>query len=129
MYTILDIKICVITSYTELDSKGDGQHSSIQTQLTVGDLAKVCEELYSIRDKWRDLALQLGVPVEKLDYIQATHPDSADCLRETVKHWLTNSPAPTWQVLTTALESRTVNEYGLAERLKKEYCKAEGTVH
>ena len=65
--------------------------------------------------------------MEKLDDIKATHPDSADCLREIVKEWLTNSPAPTWQVLTTALESRTVNEHGLAGRLKKEYCKPEGT--
>ena len=126
-------KTTLFTSYTELyskaelDSKGDGQRSSTQPQLTVADLAKVCKELYSIRDKWQDLALELGIPVEKLDHIKATNPDTADCLRETVSYWLTDSPDPTWQDLTTALESRTVNEHELAARLKKEYCKAEGT--
>lgn len=117
----------VFTSYTELDSKGDGQRSSTQPQLTVADLAKVCKELYSIRDKWQDLALELGIPVEKLDHIKATNPDTADCLRETVSYWLTNSPDPTWQDLTTALQTHTVNEHELAARLKKEYCKADGT--
>ena len=113
--------------YLLAELKENGQCSSDQTQLTVDDLAKICEELYSIREKWRDVALQLGIPVDKLDHIKATHPDSADCLRETVKEWLTTSPAPTWQILTSALQSRTVNEHELAGRLKEKYCKSEGT--
>ena len=108
---------------------GISQYSLCEVRLTVDDLAKVCEALYSIQDKWRDLALQLGVPVKKLDRIKTTHPDAADCLRETVKEWLTSSPSPTWQILTSALRSPIVHEHELALRLELQYCHCKkGTV-
>ena len=92
----------------------------IGQQLTVDDLRVVMKELNDVCAKWNNIGVQLGVKVGRLKAIEKQYSDPSDCLRETLREWLTNLSAPTWTNVVDALN--VVGEAVLAANLKQKYC-------
>ena len=91
------------------------------------DLRCVFGELLDVSDKWFNLGLELQLCVGTLRRVRNQYTDLSEALREMLLHWLMMvDPPPTWEGLACALESRTVGEPRLAERLRTKYCKTEG---
>lgn len=81
------------------------------------------EELNSVRAKWYDIGMQLGVSIGSLDGIKKQYNDPSDCLRETLKIWLETNPSPTvWSNIVNALSSNTVGKARLAAYLEHKFC-------
>lgn len=93
--------------------------------LSANNLGDVYEELFDVSKKWYDIGLQLNLRPGVLDAIESDHYfDSVNtCLRKMLHQWLkTTIPPPTWEVLASALERRTVGELQLAQQLREKYC-------
>ena len=80
--------------------------------------------IFSVRHKWYDIGLELEIPFQSLDVIKTDCPsNSADCLREMLKQWLSRmSPAPSWSALVEALSSEPVGEKRLAGEIHRQFC-------
>lgn len=91
------------------------------------DLSNVYEELLDVRAKWYDFGLQLQVSSSDLDAIrQKNREDPQECLRDLLSICLKQAnPKPTWEVVTTALRSRTVGFEQLAESITEKFCNAQ----
>jgi hypothetical protein len=76
--------------------------------------------LFSIRKKWYNIGIELGLSVVELDVIESNHKDDPDrCLVEMIKMWLKSiDPFPTWSTLACALRVDAVSEVALAEEGK-----------
>ena len=86
-------------------------------KLTLNDLREVRGLLYSVRRKWYDIGIELGLKVEELDNINASYSDQKECLREMLKMWLkSTNPIPTWTALGVALRAEPVGEVEIAEK-------------
>ena len=85
------------------------------------------EELNIICAKWYNIGMQLRVKVGRLDAIkQENLNNSSDCLRETLKTWLTACPqSPTWKSIIDVLRSSVVDEERLALDLECKHCPAQ----
>ena len=69
----------------------------------------------SVQNKWIELGMALGVPIEKLERINDKHRDNPfNGLVRVYRYWLAdgNQLMPTWEKLVNALYE--VNEYSLA---------------
>ena len=88
------------------------------------DLREVRSAIYSVRDKWYDIGLELNISFRTLNVIKTDCPqNSADCLREMLVEWLSRtSPAPSWSSLVEALSSEPVGEKRLAKKIHANYC-------
>lgn len=86
--------------------------------LNIKSLKEVRGLLYSIRDKWYDIGLELDLDVNILDRIRDQYSaDPKVCLVEMLKAWLQSlDPPPTWDALKTALEAEPVGESSLVEK-------------
>ena len=85
--------------------------------LTICDLKEVRELLFSVRRKWYDIGVELGLGVNELDNIKAASTDHGECLTEMIKLWLKSiNPLPTWKALGHALKAGPVAEVGLAKK-------------
>ena len=92
--------------------------------LNLSDLGAVLTELYSIRDKWYNIGLQLKVPVTELQRIESEHKnDHTTCLRLMLTKWL-ESGCASWRSLCDALRSPIVlgDDAALVSTLIKKYC-------
>ena len=96
-------------------------------QLNVNDLHVLMEELNKACVKSYNIGMLLGVEIYRLDAIKEQYNDPSDCLRETLKVWLTTYPSPTWNNIVDALRSSTVGEVRLAAYLEQRYCSTECT--
>ena len=87
------------------------------------DLPNVFEELHDVRAKWYDFGLQIKTRSSDLDAIkQKNREDPQDCFRELLSNWLRQAdPKPTWEVVISALRSRTVGFEQLAESMAKKF--------
>ena len=84
--------------------------------LTVKDLKKVRDLVFSARVKWYDIGLELNIDPGTLDSIRYQYQDPKDCLTEMLKEWLKNiEPLPTYKGLAKALSARAVRETALAK--------------
>ena len=87
------------------------------------DLKSICNALGSIKTKWLEVGIQLGIPRSKLmEFKKEDEPLSA-----VVDYWLkgnvTESVVPiSWQSIVAALKSEHVGEPGLAEQIRKKHC-------
>ena len=90
------------------------------------DLSTVCEELATVKYKWRDIGLKLHVPYHKLkDFDKGSNP-----LVEVINYWLNGNVKDvpvTWRSLVTVLESSSVDERGLAKTVMNKYCRSESS--
>ena len=86
--------------------------------------------MFSARDKWYDIGLELKIPYHTLNAIEKDCPNScADCLRKMLVEWLTgDSPAPSWSGLVEALSSDPVGEKSLARDIHTKYCDSQEQV-
>ena len=88
-----------------------------------GDLKSLHIELHPVAAKWYSLGLQLHIPIETLQCIEAEHNQMNRCLLEMLTVWLKcTTPPPTWNILTEALESPPVGERLLAQQLRDKHC-------
>ena len=89
-----------------------------------GDLGTICEELATVKYKWRDIGLKLRVPYHRLkEFEKDSNP-----LMEVINYWLNGNVEDvpvTWRSLVAVLESSTVDERGLAKTFMKKYCPSE----
>ena len=99
-----------------------GKMSTIPGSLSLGDLAKIIEDIHDAVDKWHNIGIQLGLHESDLKSIESNYPRQNDRLREMVCKWLQGKNA-NWGKMVTALKSRTVGEGYLAEQLVDKYCK------
>lgn len=101
--------------------------------LSPKDKVEVATALKTISTKWYSIGLQLGVPVYRLERIDASRWKSADCLMEVVEKWLAQKDGKqTWRALVEALRAQSVGEGKLAMRLERKHCSTDplaGKVH
>ena len=78
--------------------------------LMPSDLSKILSTVWEARSRWYNLGLELKLPPGTLEAIKLENPHvSGDCLRAILYEWLKNlDPPPTWQSLSKALQSPTV---------------------
>ena len=83
-------------------------------------------ELFSVREKWYDIGLELNIPFQTLNVIEKDSPNNcANCLRKMLMDWLSSSsPDPSWSGLVEALSSEPVAEKKLARAIQSKYCAA-----
>ena len=81
-------------------------------------------ELFSVRDKWYDIGLELNIPFQMLNVIEKDNPNNcSSCLRKMLMEWLSSSsPDPSWSGLVEALSSEPVGEKRLAREIHCKYC-------
>ena len=81
-------------------------------------------EIFSVRDKWYDIGVELNIPYTTLNVIEKDCPNNcADCLRKMLVAWLSSdSPPPSWSALVEALSSEPVGEKRLAGEIQTKYC-------
>ena len=73
-------------------------------------------------DKWRQIGIQLKIPLSRLNSIDANHKNDIDKLSETLQLWLDNDSCQSWTILCDILQSSPVYCSDLAESLRKKYC-------
>lgn len=89
----------------------------------------ICEALGSIRTKWHEVGVQLGVPYSKLEEFEK----SRDPFAAVINYWLSGNVTESlvlpvsWDSIVTVLKSTYVSEPGLAETISKNYCQQEGS--
>lgn len=78
--------------------------------LMPSDLSKILSALWEARSRWYNLGLELKLPPGTLEAIKLENPHvSGDCFRAMLYEWLKKlDPPPTWQSLSKALLSPTV---------------------
>lgn len=80
-------------------------------------------ELSTVKDKWHEIGIQLGIELSTLSAIEKQHPGIERQLSETLNFWLEGNTDQLvcWDTILAALKSPTVNKRGLAEELHKKY--------
>ena len=95
--------------------------------LGLDDLGIVLNELFSCRDKWYNLGLQLKVKVEVLQKIETEYKnDYGTCLRQMLTKWL-ESGRGNWETLCQAIDSPIVrgDDNSLVGRLREKFCQGD----
>ena len=92
----------------------------LSDRLSVDDLADVQRKLCDVKTEWYNLGLELGLRPPTLDSIGAKYKDDpSQCFRQVLSEWLKGvEPPPTWQAMIEALNSPTVAQYHLAEKIR-----------
>ncbi len=85
-------------------------------------MKNICDALGSIKTKWFEIGVQLGIPRRKLLEFE----EERDPLSAVVDYWLqgnvTESVSPiSWKSIVAALKSDYVGEPGLAKQISKKY--------
>lgn len=87
----------------------------------MADLANRCAAI--IPDKWKQVAIQLGLSHGEIKAIQNDEGDSFAQFMAVFDRWKQSSSEPySWKTLVTALRSKSVNEIKLANELHNEFC-------
>ena len=87
------------------------------------DLRTICNLLGSVKSKWFEIGIQLGIPRHKL--VEFRKED--DPLSAAIDYWLKgnvlDSVVPiSWASIVAALKSEHVDETAVADRINSEYC-------
>ena len=91
------------------------------------DLRTICEELATVKVKWSDIGLQLNIPLYKLKEFEGEKNPFASVIDYWLNGNVTDVPV-TWKSIVTVLESRSVDEGGLAKTIMKKYCQSEPNI-
>ena len=89
--------------------------------ISVLDVRNVTNELSSVKAKWHTIGVQLGIILAKLNEFKHDHQTADRCFAEVIDFWLNgNTQVPrSWESLVEVLESPSVDEKGLARRLRE----------
>ena len=123
---ILRVKFFMIVLYTfHTASSGELQqlHLGWRHKTEIPSLRVLMQELRDVDldYQWFYLGILLKIEHSQLRIIEVNyHRDPWRSLTEMLQVWLRNSPQPTWEVITEALES--IGEHALAEKIKAKYC-------
>ena len=96
--------------------------------ICLGDRMPELSELY--RDivpkyaaKWRDLGVELKIPVHQLDCIAVNHTNhpqySEQCCKAVLLKWMETTPNPTWTVLQKAIDGLSGLSYEESSESKR----------
>ena len=104
------------------DWTSTGSCVCLSDRLSEDDLADVQRKLFTVKNEWYNLGLELGQRVSTLDSIDTKYSgDPSQCFRQVLKEWLKGvNPPPTWQAMVNALKSPTVVQYQVAEQIQTE---------
>lgn len=85
------------------------------------DLKSITDELGSVMSKWFEIGVQLGINETNLQQIEANYSTVERCFSGMISFWLKGNTevAVTWKSIIVVLESRFVNEKGLANQLRE----------
>lgn len=88
-------------------------------------LRDVLNELSSVRIKWLEIGIQLGIDMSELKCFQVSHtvPNPMHLLSDVLTYWMdehTDVPV-SWNSLVAVLKSPSVNEQILAESIHSKY--------
>ena len=89
------------------------------------NLMKVCDDLGTVKHKWKCIGVQLGIPHHKIKEFETEH----EPFMASIDYWLRGNVEDvpvTWQSIVAALKSTLVGEPGLAKRISKKYQVGEG---
>lgn len=90
--------------------------------LTAGlNLATLRNLLDDVECKYHKIGIQLGISGNKIKAIEANYPLVERRLSEVVSFWLFNHPEASWMILIKALESDSIKEKVLAQRIRRKY--------
>lgn len=89
--------------------------SGSDTPLTDKNLAQLMSILAPAANRWRQIGIQFGIPLSKLDSFRNEHHSDMDCLSETINYWLRNSENCTIQSVNRVLESPSVDRRDLKQ--------------
>ena len=99
-------------------SSGTAPSSAI---LCEDDLAVLYEALYPARNKYRKLALQIGVNISEIESVEMKESDPGDRLLQILAIRLKKRNVLTWKDIDTALRKISVDESKLADAIRKKY--------
>ena len=72
--------------------------ANLEDRLTTGDLRIVRFAMLKAATRWYDIGLELGMSPETLDSIKEANKAPEDCLRESLKIWLSGEdPNTNWK--------------------------------
>ena len=95
--------------------------SGVSSAPEMSDLANHIAAI--IPDKWKPVAIQLGLSMGEIKTIQRDENECFDRFMAVFDRWQRSSCKPyIWKTLVTALKSRSVNENKLADELQREFC-------
>ena len=78
--------------------------------LSPDNMRMVLDLTFSYRAKWRQIGIELGIDIGKIDDIEANRRKVEDCLTDLISHWLRNTkPKPTRSALTAVLQSEHIS--------------------
>ena len=111
-------------------SESSSHAASHNGGLSVNELNRLYEALYSVRTKYRYLGLQLGVELSTIQGIEADHKNVDDRLLEVLFARLNGEPPLTWGDVVKALRSRTVgSHHRLANSIHESYIRRSAGVN
>ncbi len=84
-------------------------------ELSSDDLAQILRELFTVRSKWYNIGLSLGLNPATLDNINNTTNDA--CLRDMLNQRI-NQGGLTWEKIAKALEEVIVGRKGVARQIR-----------
>ncbi len=86
------------------------------------DFKDVRTALHRARPQWRQLGVELGIPVHYLESFEMDGRDVGERLHNTLKVWLRKrSLRPSWERLVEALRAETVDREDIACDIEEEY--------
>ena len=85
------------------------------------DLSTLCKELGTVKGKYTQIGVHLGVPYNKLQEMKREDFPLAALLNYCLEGNVKGQPL-TWKAIVDALRSDTVEEAKLAEKIEKQYC-------
>ena len=88
--------------------------------LTEHHLQYLLEDTFDAQTKWRFIGLCLGLTNSMLSAIKSNNPSSEEQYTEMLSRWI-NGGRATVKRLIDALEAKTVQMNGIAERLQEKY--------
>ncbi len=90
--------------------------------LTVDDFREVKAALHKARPQWRQLGVELGIPVDDLESFEMDGRNVEERLHNMLKAWLRKrSLRPTWERLVAALRAENVDREDIACDIAEEY--------
>ena len=85
------------------------------------DLGVLYEALFPARNKYRKLALQIGVKISQIESVEMKESDPGDRLLQILAICLKKRDILTWKDIDTALRTGSVDENKLADAIRKKY--------
>ncbi len=102
----------------DLDERSSTESNASEVELSDRDLLDVFHKVCEARDKWYEIGLGLGIPLDKLKAITKDHEGVDACLREMLTYWLQHPNLKrSWNSLAKSLKEEVVDRPDIAKQL------------